>query len=705
MKKHFLLTKTLLVALLCLVGQSVWATPTTIYERGTTNSWSDADLTDWSASVTNTDFEYKIDGGLYLGNKAPGTWKSSFSATKSIAPTSNSIVTLSATISMGMAANRNTSYDYIKIGGVEFRVYGTGGENNAPISQVYINGIAQGDPVTAVRGGNYVVNIEINQATHNIKYSVSGSSTIAEKNSSSETAITNVEVGHLRGGSEGGTGHHISLTKIDVSEETQTVTNVGYTINYQLSGTTVKTVASTSTVGNAITADIAVNGTEAGYEGKHYLITANEAPSMTLVATAASNVLNVPVRAPYTATLTVTRSVGGVAETPVVTNLIETDAKVCSWSYAYSIYVKKDDVYYLADNIETFGETGTFTDGESINKLVSYTKTNPDIKNFLEAETSVGNNPAYSNGADGYVASLNKYSRGTMLGDFEAGSYMVVAKVTGETGRQLNVRTISTSDNPGSNSNLEGSDIVATLNSALGVQSVVFTLSETKRVIINGQTSGEKTIQSLNFDYVYIIKIPATVPATLGTNGYATFASPYALDLTTANLPSGVTAYKASVSGTTVTFTALNQTVPANTGILLKGTGTVNIPVAAAGTAVEGNDFLVNEGGATFAGDDSYYYFGLVKDSDPLTFRKFVPSTTAIPADKAYLKVLKTSVDATARGLEFVFDDEVTSIGEELRVKSEEFAPAAEFYDLQGRKVAQPTKGLYIVNGRKVIVK
>jgi hypothetical protein len=26
-------------------------------------------------------------------------------------------------------------------------------------------------------------------------------------------------------------------------------------------------------------------------------------------------------------------------------------------------------------------------------------------------------------------------------------------------------------------------------------------------------------------------------------------------------------------------------------------------------------------------------------------------------------------------------------------------------YDLQGRKVAQPTKGLYIVNGKKVVVK
>ena len=223
-------------------------------------------------------------------------------------------------------------------------------------------------------------------------------------------------------------------------------------------------------------------------------------------------------------------------------------------------------------------------------------------------------------------------------------------------------------------------------------------------IVINNNTAYNS---NLELDYVYVESVPATVPATLGTNGYATFASPYALDLTTANLPSGVIAYKASVSGTTVTFTPLNQTVPANTGVLLTGTGTVNIPVAATGTAVEGNDFLVNNDGTTFTGEDSYYYFGLVKDSNPLTFRKFVPSTTAIPADKAYLKVSKSSVDGLARGLEFVFDDEVTGVNE-VRVKN--LTPALSqgegaWYDLQGRKVAQPQKGLYIVNGKKVVLK
>ena len=53
------------------------------------------------------------------------------------------------------------------------------------------------------------------------------------------------------------------------------------------------------------------------------------------------------------------------------------------------------------------------------------------------------------------------------------------------------------------------------------------------------------------------------------------------------------------------------------------------------------------------------------------------------------------------------FGDGTTSLSEELRVKSEEFSTTAEWYGLDGRKLdGEPTKkGLYIVNGRKVVVK
>ena len=62
-----------------------------------------------------------------------------------------------------------------------------------------------------------------------------------------------------------------------------------------------------------------------------------------------------------------------------------------------------------------------------------------------------------------------------------------------------------------------------------------------------------------------------------------------------------------------------------------------------------------------------------------------------------------TGTEAAAREITFSIDEETTDLSEELRVKSEEFATA--IYDLQGRKVAKPTKGLYIVNGKKVVIK
>ena len=66
------------------------------------------------------------------------------------------------------------------------------------------------------------------------------------------------------------------------------------------------------------------------------------------------------------------------------------------------------------------------------------------------------------------------------------------------------------------------------------------------------------------------------------------------------------------------------------------------------------------------------------------------------------------STPAYARNVHFFDgeDSETTGISEERRVKSEEFATAEGWYSLDGRRVAQPKKGgLYIVNGKKVVIK
>jgi hypothetical protein len=84
---------------------------------------------------------------------------------------------------------------------------------------------------------------------------------------------------------------------------------------------------------------------------------------------------------------------------------------------------------------------------------------------------------------------------------------------------------------------------------------------------------------------------------------------------------------------------------------------------------------------------------------------EFVKTTSGtIPANRCYLPI-DMNVNVNARlTISFADDDnETTSLNEELRVKNEESVDA--WYDMQGRKVAQPAKGLYIVNGKKVVIK
>ena len=85
----------------------------------------------------------------------------------------------------------------------------------------------------------------------------------------------------------------------------------------------------------------------------------------------------------------------------------------------------------------------------------------------------------------------------------------------------------------------------------------------------------------------------------------------------------------------------------------------------------------------------------------------------SLGACRAYFLVDPTKVDggqANARLASFNIDfgdGDATSLSEELRVKNEEFATAAEWYTLDGRRLqGKPTKsGMYINNGKKVAIK
>ena len=73
-----------------------------------------------------------------------------------------------------------------------------------------------------------------------------------------------------------------------------------------------------------------------------------------------------------------------------------------------------------------------------------------------------------------------------------------------------------------------------------------------------------------------------------------------------------------------------------------------------------------------------------------------------VNACRAYFEL---SDDSQAREFVMNFDGEATGISDALRLNDKGQMTNDNFYDLQGRKIEKPTKGLYIHNGKKVIIK
>ena len=208
-------------------------------------------------------------------------------------------------------------------------------------------------------------------------------------------------------------------------------------------------------------------------------------------------------------------------------------------------------------------------------------------------------------------------------------------------------------------------------------------------------------------NHVYMVKkvqtfVPAgtTVSKTIdATCGWATYCSPYALDFSSAiaNL-TGAYIVTGGSDGV-LTMSSVTGTVPANTGLLLEGSGTVEIPVvASSSTDVSANKLVgVTAETSDVAAGIYVLLYGADDTSGPIGFYKTTTAFT-VGANTAYLP---DGFDgATARSF-FGFGDQLTGIS---TVKAT-VAEGSEIYNLQGQRVAQPTKGLYIVNGKKVIIK
>lgn len=196
--------------------------------------------------------------------------------------------------------------------------------------------------------------------------------------------------------------------------------------------------------------------------------------------------------------------------------------------------------------------------------------------------------------------------------------------------------------------------------------------------------------------YLRIYKIVFTPLASgdvveVTTAAYATHVLADDIDFTAT---SDVKAYAAKVEGDKITLTEVSA-APKGTPLVIAATKDVYTLTKAATTpaAVTDNDLVAGP----VTGDGSSYYV-LGKDADGKLGFGLLASGSTLPGTKAYIPASKfTSAPSFA-----YFDGETTGVSE---VRSQKEDVRGEYFNLNGQRVAQPTKGLYIVNGRKVVVK
>ncbi len=202
----------------------------------------------------------------------------------------------------------------------------------------------------------------------------------------------------------------------------------------------------------------------------------------------------------------------------------------------------------------------------------------------------------------------------------------------------------------------------------------------------------------------YNIKAGASV--TMNLTGHEGESGEYWMTFYNENcsfrVPSTTKIFMAELSGSTLILKELetDKIVNKNNAVILKSTS-ANITL----------DYQTTDGGNVFT------YNQLAGVSDPAGKTAANPSTTfvlnktatngvgfyrltsgkTLGVGKAYL-----TYSGSLAPEFFGFDDNTTGVNE-VRGQMEDVR--GEYYDLQGRRVAQPTKGLYIVNGKKVVIK
>lgn len=184
-----------------------------------------------------------------------------------------------------------------------------------------------------------------------------------------------------------------------------------------------------------------------------------------------------------------------------------------------------------------------------------------------------------------------------------------------------------------------------------------------------------------------------TVDVKIPASGWGTFCYKYPLDFTAASSPEGLKAYAVSATKSSkATLTQITEKIIGGTGIIINGEPgtTYTIKVADQGTRYNGINLLTGTLAPTYVEEGQYF----------LKSGQFVYSSAGVlPANKAYLK--KENAPEAAANFGFVIED-ATGISE---VHNNITLDDNKWYDLSGRVVSPTSKGIYIHNGKKYVIK
>lgn len=201
-------------------------------------------------------------------------------------------------------------------------------------------------------------------------------------------------------------------------------------------------------------------------------------------------------------------------------------------------------------------------------------------------------------------------------------------------------------------------------------------------------------------DYA-IVKLNRTVKA----NTWSTFTVPF--DIPAAQIPDIITIKKLESSSLNGEYVTLNftsaESIEAGVPYMMKSPVEIsNIKVYGVDVDSELNDikttYAVMKGNMAQMNVPEDAFF--ISNN---TWYQATSNTAHMKAFRAYIELTELAQNAGARGFEMNIDGEVTRIDAVSQSGNAQFNGTA--YDLQGRRVEKPVRGLYIINGKKVLVK